>query len=833
MATFNLNILPIHRHNGQESAELPGLLALTPPRKTARGRERDHFVAYLILSGNTSLSAADVRKLTNDAGGSFYQSHGPLTSAMRKAADQINAKLLERNLATASHGEYALGLLILAVIRESQCTLLLSGPTHAVWVSDGKSRHIHEPALSGKGLGAAQNLTAYLSQVELHPQDLLALCATFPRDWEADLLNERPPASLDASYRKLTFTKGDLNAVLVQAQSGHGTITILRPDVNSARHAARQPEPVPAAEVNAAPQQMGPQNHEVQNEVVPPGTEPQTEEAVSNPQAIITEEKLDALAEFAAHYVQPSAYAIPPQPESGMPPPSEEIPAAASGGRGFPSSIPRAKPVEQQPVVEEENVEDSITAQPAENSSRSWRSRRRRQRSDAPAAATRQVAKVMVGGIQTGRRLNERIGAFLRSFLPRLLPGSDAKQPYSLPTYALIFIAVVIPVTVVTVASVVYLRFGQSIQYDELFAQANNAKAQAVSETDPTRQRDAWQRVLVYLDDADEYRETDESKQLRSEAQFQLDILMGISRLEFLPAFGGGLGGSIQISRMAASESDLYMLDAEAGRILHASFTGRSLEMDTAFSCQPGSYGGYQVGTLIDLLALPKVNAVGATVMGIDAGGNLLYCAPDQVPQAIPLPSLPNTNWGRITSFALDSGNLYVLDAQSRAVWVFVGQDSAFVAAPYFYFGNEIPVNIDSAIDLTVNSDDLYMLHADGHLSTCTFSRLSEVPTRCQDPAPRVDNYPAHQGVDIFQQTHFTQMGITSPPNSVILLLDSENRSVFRFSPRSFELQTQVTGYAGDANPFKDGSARAMAVSPNYVLYLAIGDQVYFATNMP
>jgi hypothetical protein len=85
----------------------------------------------------------------------------------------------------------------------------------------------------------------------------------------------------------------------------------------------------------------------------------------------------------------------------------------------------------------------------------------------------------------------------------------------------------------------------------------------------------------------------------------------------------------------------------------------------------------------------------------------------------------------------------------------------------------------------------------------------------------------------VFQLAHFTQISITSAPNSVILVLDSENQSVFRFSPRSFELQNQVTGYAGKANPFKRGSVTAMAVSPNYVLYLAIGDQVYFATNLP
>jgi hypothetical protein len=235
---------------------------------------------------------------------------------------------------------------------------------------------------------------------------------------------------------------------------------------------------------------------------------------------------------------------------------------------------------------------------------------------------------------------------------------------------------------------------------------------------------------------------------------------------------------------------------------------------------------------LVDLLTLPKVNSVGATVLGIDANGMLLYCSPGQVPQAFPLPALPNTNWGHIAAFALDNGNLYVLDSTSRAVWVFVGKDGTFLDTPYFYFGNQIP-NTDNALDMAVSGDDLYLLHADGHLTTCTFSRIAETPTRCQDPAQRVDNFPAHRDLDVFAQAHFTQLTLTSPPNPVILLLDADHQRVFRLTPRSLELQNQVTGYAGEANPFQSGPVGAMAVNPNYVLFLAIGNQVYFATNLP
>jgi hypothetical protein len=848
---------------------MPGLLAVTAPRKTARGREKDNLIIYLMLSGNATFSAAELSQLNNNTANQFYQSAGSLTSAMRKAVENINSALLERNLATTGRGQYALGLLVLAVIRDAQCTLSLSGPTHAVWVSEGQSRHIHDAALSGKGLGSSQNIQTYLSQVELHTHDLLVLCGKFPKDWEADLLGERPPASLEASYRKLTFTKGDLNAALIQPQSGHGTITVLRAEVSAPTHSQSIPASVPQT-ATSSDRSVAPPEDQAQEEFdsaelenlqaklsqpqiadhasraasnSPDGTEPES-------QTTISEEELDELADFAAHMIQPSAYAIPPQPEdTNLPPlPKTEMPKPAtantiSAPRNFPPSIPRIKLVEQkiEPIIEEkpeEELEEETEAE--EPVSVTSSADLKPEKPDAHVIATRQMAKVMVGGIQSGRRVNENLRTFLRRFIPRLLPGAESaegghpqQQMFFMPTYAMVFIAIVIPVLVVTIASVVYLRFGQSVQYDEYYSQALNARAQAVSETDPTRQRDAWQSVINSVDHAENYRQTNESNLLRSEAQSNLDNLMGVVRLEFVPAFTNGIGGSTQISRMAASESDLYMLDAERGNILHASFTGRSLELDNAFNCQPGTYAGYQVGTLVDLLALPKINAAGANVLGIDSSGNLLYCAPGQVPQAIPLPALPNTNWGRITSFVLDNGNLYVLDATSRAVWVFVGKDSAFVDTPYFYFGNQIPANIDSAIDLAITGDDLYMLHADGHISTCTFSRIAETPTRCIDPVIYQDSFPAHQGLNVFAQAHFTQMSLTNPPNSVVLLLDSANQSVFRFSPRSLELQNQINSHAGKGNPFKPGPVDAMTVSPNYVLYLAIGDQVYFATNLP
>jgi hypothetical protein len=208
-----------------------------------------------------------------------------------------------------------------------------------------------------------------------------------------------------------------------------------------------------------------------------------------------------------------------------------------------------------------------------------------------------------------------------------------------------------------------------------------------------------------------------------------------------------------------------------------------------------------------------------------------LYCSPGQVSQAIPLPP-PDTNWGRVKAIALDSGNLYVLDAQSRAVWVYIGKDGSFLDRPYFFFGGQIPELAD-AIDLAVNNDDLYILHSDGHLSTCSYSRISSVPTRCVDPASLVNPLPAYRDTDLFAAAHITQMMFTPPPDSALLLLDSDSQGVFRFTPRTLELQNQLRPLAGRDNPLPQGAVSAMTVSPNHILYFAVQDKLYFATDTP
>jgi hypothetical protein len=125
------------------------------------------------------------------------------------------------------------------------------------------------------------------------------------------------------------------------------------------------------------------------------------------------------------------------------------------------------------------------------------------------------------------------------------------------------------------------------------------------------------------------------------------------------------------------------------------------------------------------------------------------------------------------------------------------------------------------------------MLHSDGHVSNCSYSRIESKPTQCVDPVTLTNPFPAYQDTDLFGTSHITQIAASAPPDTSLLLLSADDQAVFRLTPRSFEMQNQLKPANNRTNPVPSGPVNAMAVGPNHVLYLAINGQVYFATDMP
>jgi hypothetical protein len=215
--------------------------------------------------------------------------------------------------------------------------------------------------------------------------------------------------------------------------------------------------------------------------------------------------------------------------------------------------------------------------------------------------------------------------------------------------------------------------------------------------------------------------------------------------------------------------------------------------------------------------------------MAVDAAGNGLYCGPDQAPQSFQLAPPPQPIQ-QIAAIAAEGDTLYVLDALGNFLWQYDGSGGVFDTTPLAFFGAEVPP-LQTATDMTVLDNNLFLLHSDGHVTSCTLSPIPDVsPTRCTDPATLVDTRSGSPSGPALNGAIFSQMQNTPPPNAFVALLDSVAQAIYRFSPSQLELQDQLRASIGSASPLPDGvPASAFTIGPNHIIFLAVGDSLYFA----
>ncbi len=815
-AVFDLNLFPVYRIKGQEWPQLPGLLAMVPPRRAARGREDDRLVIYLTFSGNDPFSASEYNQTVAQMARQFYQAAGSVTSAIRSIAETLNQSLVDRNLRTTGKGQYILGRLILGVLRGSQFVFAQSGPTHVFHLTGEDTRHVHDTQISGRGLGIGLATPLYFAQLDLNPGDQLVLCADLPSGWEAALLGKHL-VSPDALRRELLSISGDdLNAILIQAQAGKGNLNILKvlpaPD-----HGATTPNHQPdSVEQAARPAPM-------------PATLQDSDSTQTPPRPTSQVESGRPASRFA-RLLAGSETEVPagtPKPET--PPQNTETPVTASR--------PKVKNVPGQPVRRPGPVSITSVSRPAAQTGRfvSSRSTGELPEIKRPPARRQGVYHRLANVIQGIRAGTQKISEGLRKFLPNLLPNSKEDES-EVGGSSLAFVAIAIPLIVVTIAGLVYTRYGRAAQYQENYNLALGQATQAAGLTDPTEVRRAWDSTLYYLDLADNYQVTQNSLNLRQVAQTALDNLDSIVRLDFRPAIVAGLDRTVQITRMAATNTDLYLLDASRGSVMRATLGSQGYEIDTGFECGPGQYGTITVGNLIDIEALQMSNDYNARVMAIDASGTLLYCGFNMQPEAVPL-SPPPLGWQGISAFSLDTDGkyLYVLDPAGNNIWAYQGASGIFTDSPTMFFGQQVPQNMSTSIDLAANNSDLYLLFEDGHVTACPASHFEGVPLRCADPTTFVDNRPERQPGPKITDAIFNQISFAATPDPLLYLLEPLTRAVYYFSPRSdsLELRGQFRASVEQSNTLLNGSATAMTISPNRNIFFSIGYQVFYATKVP
>jgi len=782
-ATFDLNLLPVARYGGRDYPEMAGLHFSEPPRRAARGRSQDRLALYLAFEGNSPLASDARDQALADLAQFYYRTTGSVTAALRKTAEELNNLLLERNRQLGSNRQ-CVGLLTQVVLREDRIFIAQSGQTHIYLIAGDGLHHIYDPELSGRGLGLVRAATLSFSQVSLKVNDVLLLAAQPSQAWSPAALasvHSQGPESL--RRRLFSQTADDVNAVALQAKQGKGKFILLR---QSAPTAAPARAALAAVSAPAAPMPKAEPAIRLPSESELPVGEIQVSQ-------METGSKEDALevqpeekpAEMAAAEIEPAL-----EIRGDSPPIMPDVPKAA------PSQAAR------------------VLGVPGETAPQAPPSRVRR-----PSA----IGSALTGVSASIRGGASRLIEGLRTLLGRILPDESF---LSIPSGAMAMIAVAVPVVIVTAASMVYFRLGRAAQYDLLSTQARQMALQAMEQNDQSARRADLGAALSQLQKAETYASTPEEEaliqDLRTQVRNALDELDYVRRVNYQPAIVGGLSVTSNIVGMAAFDDELYLLDETSGSVLRAALTGQGYQLDPTFQCQPGKYSEIVVGPLVEVIGWPAGYSPPAKVIASDSAGNVLYCRPDEPPNAERLTPAKADSWGNIPQAALDQGGFYVLDLPSNGVWIY--WRSNFSEQPSKFFDDEVPPLLDVR-DMLADRDDLYLLQMDGSMMLCSYDSFIDALTNCAIQA-YIDRRPGRENLPLAPSSPFVKVISTPPPDPSLYLLEPLEHAVYHFSLRSLVFQRQ---YLPETPlPARPASAFAINNGRRY-LYMALGNQIYYA----
>lgn len=784
---FDLTVLPIHRINSQEQTTFPGLSVVLPPHRAARGRSQDRLGILLTLTGDNPISAEGQNQILTHLSQTYYKTTGSVTYAMRLVADVLNQYLLKRNLSHAGAKQQSLGFFTIVVLREKTLYVAHSGPNQCYLFNNAsKITEFHDIPAAGRGLGGSRTTTLRYFQTDLQGGEILLIASRAPQSWSVDSLRSEGGLNLDNLRRRLIGqTNDDLYAVLLQFQAGTGKLITLRPrepvqasgaqrPVSSQVQRTKESQNLSTAEIDNIPVDQTTPSEQVTraNQTLPIGT--------------------PFISEPNNTFNQATTAAIPVTPHVKNPPP---VP-------------PTSTPISLKPS---QSVASESTPSPKKSGKQSL---------------TGNVMYALLPVWQFLKDAWEHIRHGLFVLLKRTLPDSN-ELPFTFSPMVMAFVAIAVPLIVVTISSVVYLQRGRSAQHQYYYTMAETAAVGTLNQPDRAELHKAWEQTLYWLDKAESYQITTQSIALRKQAQNALDDLDGILRLGFQQAIAGGLSNTMKISKMAATTSELYLLNSSRGNILRAILTGRGYEIDTSFICESGIYENTSVGPIIDMALMPKGNKLDASVMGIDSNGNLIFCITGKSPQPDML-APPDNGWGNIQKISLSNNSLYMLDPAANAVWVYKGDGINFADRPQMYLYKVLP-SLKDMVDMMVNDGDLYLLHSDGHLVKCIAGNVREAQSRCIDPALYIAPiYGNSSGLATLPDIKFTRMLLTSPPDPSIYFLEPAKQAIYQFSWQ-LSLQKQLKFQTELANTLRSSTASAFTFSPNRTVFMAINNQVYYA----
>jgi len=781
--TFEADVAFLHISAGESRiTPPPGVHAQAAPRRSARGLSDDLFFAAFDLASADRPTEGFLNHLVQLSAEVYYGTPGSVTAAMRESIHAVNNHLMLANQeqSDSSHGQRT-GHAMIAVLRKNQLYIAQSGSAQAVLIRRERVTQMTPDETNQRPLGVGSSPPIRYFHYESLPGDLLLMVPGNRSLWSHSTLTGLSGLELPRVMDRLTA-----------AASADCTGVCLR----FVQRGGKQ-ESESAAAPPSAPQ------HPVRNT------------GVELPQPVPDRAARPGSTPAAA---DPGSSRLP----AGRPP-SAEVDAG---------SIHRPPAADSSTTAARRPDPGSTSRQPVRPSAH------RAGTGNKPSISTRRrwMDFSQLGSSALVLRL-KRFGAGITrsfsSFVLRMAPGlKEAPQSSALSPSVLAGTAIVVPIVVVIVAALMYLRQGRGEQFEYYFSQAQSAALAAQQSPSIPQQRANLVQAVELLDEADRYGVRKASEDLRTELLQALDEVDLIRRLEFTPIIQGGFAPGASIQALAATVTDVYVLDGSSQAIYRAWSTGRTYELDGDFNCLAGKASIPGWTTAVDLVVQPSPGALGVEgIVAVDVDGTLVYCAPGASPASSQL-TAPDLGWGRIQAIHVqyDSlyDSLYVLDPELNAIWIYDAAGGLFTGAPALYFVEEVP-DLSTAIDIAMAQDELYILFDDGSIDRCRRSRESSVEdgtqfrVECVQDLEFQDERAGFPPAASLPNGTPSSMVYSPPPEPSLFLLDKEQGTIFHYSMRLV--------YQGRYLPLDAwlDPVTTFTLGPLNDLFIAAGAQVFTA----
>ncbi len=814
---FDLYIYPFGYRNNEEYSNLTGYFVGNVHRKANRTRVEDvlviRFTPFKKLSEE---EAAIINQMVNKTGDKYYKTKGPITTAAKLASEYFNNELSQSNIKNSGQPPI-LGSFHLVVLNKDDVYFLQAGGSTSYHLTRTLVEKFEDKQHGVEGIGVGKSIKIRFFHSKINESDRIILSNKTPDSWTREALLDDQKLSISQLRRSLIqLSPNAFEAVIMQFRSGNGNVHQLKLDSSEFSSAENLDEislsadQLPTARVAEALDESD--KFSEKQPSVPIQTQAEPFQDVSK------EDSSDDLAEVFDDANQ-EKFGI--EQTSG-----QDQTVDFEVNKKSPEEL-KTETSKQQPIegiyLSGEVLDPSPKPQPQKSKKRDAR-----KKSPAFAIFLLRIRKFFHHLSAQNRNLKNKVTKNLSKILGPSTSTKFEKDPNSLSSLSMLMIAILVAVFVSAIGITVYMQSGVGSQQSGLIANANLLISEAFDEPDANNQILLYQEALRLVTESESYGKTESTTEIRNFIQAQLDDLQDVTRINIQPTIFGGLDKRIQIHRMATSmNGDVYALDSGTGRVIRMIATRPDYVIDTSFVCGSGKYGEVIVDSLVDIEPVNYPNKLNTTLMGIDARGNLLMCKPGSDPIAIEL-KRSDTNWGEIKALSFNGYSLYVLDSgdKTRDIYRYSSNEYAFDKDPESLFSGNIPENLANSLDISVNQEELFLLHANGELTRCNLDQFT-----CENNIGYglIIDGKVRENLSILPGSEISQVSVTLPPDPSIYFLDTNNRAIYHFS-MALNLQQQIKPNPGSqgANLDETSKLTAFAVNPNGIIHFAYGNLIYF-----